>query len=177
MPTKRPSAEDLKRMLQLEELPLEGGYYRQTYVADDEILKEHLPERYAENKSTCSAILFLLTPESFSALHKLPTDEIYHYYLGDPAELYELLPDGTASKVILGADIVNGHKVQHVARRDAWQGSRVAPGGEWTLLGTTMAPGYTQADFELGSAASLISKYPSQEQIIRVLTREEERET
>jgi hypothetical protein len=173
MSAERPSAEDLKRLLHLEELPFEGGFFRQTYVANDEILKEHLPERYAESKSICSAILYLLTPDSFSALHKLATDEIYHYYLGDPAELYELHPDGTASKVVLGADIVNGQQVQHVARRDAWQGSRVAPGGEWTLLGTTMAPGYTQADFELGKAASLIREYPAQEQIIRFLTRDE----
>src|SRR3972149_6709361 len=109
----------------------------------------------------------------FFAFHQLPTDEVYHYYLGDPAELFELHPDGTTRLVTLGADIVNGHQVQHVVPRGTWQASRVAPGGEWALLGTTMAPGYTQSDFLLGYAASLIKKYPSQEQIIRQLTRDE----
>lgn len=172
MAAKRPSAQEIKRLLQLEALPFEGGFFRQTYLAQDEILKAHLPKRYAEDKSLSSAILFLLTPDSFSALHKLPTDEVYHFYLGDPAELTELHPDGTASKVILGADIVNGQVVQHVARRDVWQGSRVVPGGEWTLLGTTMAPAYSQSDFLLGDPASLIIEYPSQAEIIRQLTRE-----
>ena len=172
MPAK-PTAAEIRRLLQLEELPVEGGYFRQTYLSAEQILKLYLPERYAEDKPISTAILFLLTPEAFSAFHQLPTDEVYHYYLGDPAELFELHPDGTTRLVTLGADIVNGHQVQHVVPRGTWQGSRVAPGGEWALLGTTMAPGYTQSDFLLGYAASLIKKYPSQEQIIRQLTRDE----
>jgi len=172
MPAK-PTAAEIRRLLQLEELPVEGGYFRQTYLSAEQILKLYLPERYAEDKPISTAILFLLTPEAFSAFHQLPTDEVYHYYLGDPAELFELHPDGTTRLVTLGADIVNGHQVQHVVPRGTWQASRVAPGGEWALLGTTMAPGYTQSDFLLGYAASLIKKYPSQEQIIRHLTRDE----
>lgn len=169
----RPSAAEIKRLLQLEELPVEGGYFRQTYLSADQILKQYLPERYTEDKPTSTAILFLLTPDAFSAFHQLPTDEVYHYYLGDPAELFELHPDGTTRLVTLGADIVNGHQVQHMVPRGTWQASRVVSGGEWALLGTTMAPGYTQSDFLLGYAANLIKKYPSQEQIIRQLTRDE----
>jgi predicted cupin superfamily sugar epimerase len=169
--SKKISAEEIKKLLDLQPLPIEGGYFRQTYIAGDEIAKDHLPKRYSENKAVSSAIYFLLTPDSFSALHKLPTDEIYHYYLGDPAELLELHPDGTSRKVILGADILNGQQVQHVAPQGVWQGSRLIPGGEWTLLGTTMAPAYTQADFELGEAAQLISEFPSEEKLIRKLTR------
>lgn len=170
MPAK-PTADEIKRLLRLEELPLEGGYFRQTYVADDLTLKAHLPARYGEDKHFSSAIFFLLTPTVFSALHKLPTDEIYHYYLGDPAELLELRPDGTAGTVTLGADIVNGHSLQHVVRRGHWQGSRVTPGGEWCLLGTTMAPAYTQKDFTLGQRAALTREYTGHKEIIRSLTR------
>lgn len=166
------SAEEIRKQLQLVPLPIEGGYFRQTYLASDQIAKEHLPGRYPENKAVGSAILFLLTPDSFSAFHKLLTDEIYHYHLGDPAELFELHPDGSSNRVILGPDILGGQQVQHVVSQGVWQASRVTPGGEWTLLGTTMAPAYTQSDFELGETDKLIDDYPGQKEIITQLTRE-----
>ncbi|MEX1246888.1 MAG: cupin domain-containing protein [Anaerolineales bacterium] len=169
----RPNAEEIKRLLNLQELPFEGGFFRQTYVPTEQIAREHLPARYAESKPFSTAILFLLTPESFSAFHKLATDEVYHYYLGDPAELYELHADGSSRNVILGPDLVIGHQVQHVVPRGVWQGSQVHPGGKWTLLGTTMAPGYTQNDFELAQASVLIEAFPEQRDIIRQLTRTE----
>lgn len=165
------SVEELKRALNLEPLPLEGGFFLQTYLSAENLPKSSLPNRYGEDKSFSSAILFLLTPESFSAFHKLPTDEVFHYYLGDAAELHELHQDGSASKVILGPDILNGHKVQHVVAREVWQALRVRPGGEWTLLGTTMAPAYTQNDFQLGDAAKLTTDFPNHKEIIKQLTR------
>jgi predicted cupin superfamily sugar epimerase len=168
----RLTATEILRLLQLEELPFEGGHFRQTYVSRDQVPKQHLPERYSENKPFSTAILFLLTPLGFSALHKLPTDEVFHYYLGDPAELVELHPDGSARKIILGPDIIHGQVVQHVVRAGFWQGTHLKPGGEWTLLGTTMAPGYTQTDFELANAARLIEMYPAEADLIRQLTRE-----
>lgn len=160
-------------MLDLQELPIEGGFFRQTYVSTDLVAQEHLPTRYAETKSFCTAIIYLLTPESFSAFHRLPTDEVYHYHLGDPAELFELHSDGSSAQIILGPDIVSGHRVQHVVPRGAWQALRVQPGGKWTVLGTTMAPGYTQSDFELGQVSALQKKFPKHQKIIQQLTRTE----
>ena len=78
-----------------------------------------------------TAIYYLVTDaaDGFSALHRLPTDEVYHFYLGDPVEQLLLHPDGRSEVVMLGPDLAAGQHVQHVAPRDAWQGTRLRDGG------------------------------------------------
>jgi uncharacterized protein len=171
MPMNTP--QQLIEMFNLNPLPVEGGLFFQTYCSPESITRDHLPERYSGSKPFGTAIVYLLTPEpdSFSALHRLPTDEVYHFYLGDPVELLQLHPDGRSERIILGQDIFNGQKVQHVVPRDVWQGSHLIPGGKFALLGTTMAPGYTDEDYVGGEAEALIAKYPDREQIIKQLTR------
>ena len=154
-------------------LPGEGGLYRQTYLAGDTVQRACLPGRYGSDKPFSTAIYYLLTaePDSFSAMHRLPTDEVYHFYLGDPIEMLMLFPDGRSERVVLGQDILGGQKVQHVVPRDVWQGSRLAPGGQFALMGTTMAPGYTEPDYEDGQADKLSAQYPEQAELIGQLTR------
>jgi predicted cupin superfamily sugar epimerase len=165
--------EEIVEFLGLVPLPGEGGLFRQSYLADDTVLQDHLPGRYSSDKPLATAIYYLLTaePDSFSALHRLPTDEVYHFYLGDPVEMLMLFPDGHGERVILGQDILGGQKVQHVVPRGVWQGSRLAAGGRFALMGTTMAPGYTEPDYEGGRAAELIAQYPERAGLIRRLTR------
>ncbi|MGH7573188.1 MAG: cupin domain-containing protein, partial [Gemmatimonadota bacterium] len=105
-------------------------------------------------------------------LHRLPTDEVYHFYLGDPVEMLLLHPDGASETVTLGPDVLGAEKVQFVVSRGVWQGSRVAPGGNWALLGTTMAPGFEFADYEGGDREDLVARYPEAAGWIRALTRE-----
>ena len=138
------TAEQIIEHLELEPLPVEGGHYRQTYAAADDIAAEALPERYSRAKPLCTAIYYLLTDQadSFSALHRLPTDEIYHFYLGDPVEMLLLHPEGTSEQVILGQDLRVGQNVQFVVPAGVWMGSRLRDGGQFALMGTTMAPGY-----------------------------------
>jgi len=157
----------------LEPLPEEGGLYYQTYKSPEEISREVLPDRYREKRPFGTAILFLLTdhPNSFSAMHRLLTDEIYHFYLGDPIEMLQLYPDGSHRIVVIGNDILAGQEIQYVAPRGAWQGSRLKEGGSYALIGTTMAPGFEWGDFELGKSAELIREYPAAEKHIRRLTR------
>lgn len=159
--------------LGLAPLPFEGGYFRQTYVATDQLPIDRLPARYANGKPLATAIYYLLTdePDSFSALHRLPADEIYHFYLGDPVELLMLFPDGRGERIVLGHDILAGQRVQHVVPAGVWQGSRVVAGGRYALMGTTMTPGFTEPDFEAGHAAALTAQYPAQAPLIRQLTR------
>lgn len=154
-------------------LPIEGGYFRQTYRTEETVPRAALPARYAGDKTFCTAIYYLLTssPDSFSALHRLPTDEIYHFYLGDPVEMLLLHPAGRSQQVILGPDVLNGQQVQFVVPRGVWQGSRLVAGGRFALLGTTMAPGYDDADYVGGDRAELIHLYPEQAALIRALTR------
>lgn len=159
--------------LGLEPLPLEGGLFRQTYRSPETISRQHLPERYQGDKPFSTAIFYLLTADadSFSALHKLPTDEMYHFYLGDPVELLQLHPDRTSRRVILGQDLLAGQKLQHLVPHGVWQGSHLIPGGHFALLGTTMAPGYTPEDYVGGDAGELIVQYPDRVELIRQLTR------
>ena len=167
--------EQLIKMFNLEPLHIEGGLFFQTYCAPETISRERLPGRYPADKPFGTAIVYLLTADldSFSALHKLPTDEVYHFYLGDPVELLQLHPDGSSERIILGQDLLGGQKVQHVVPRDVWQGSHLLPGGEFALLGTTMAPGYTDEDYIGGDPDELIAAYPHREALIEQLTRRE----
>lgn len=167
------SIADIKRKFNLEPLPVEGGWFTRTYLSKEIIPQDALPDRYTTEKHFGSAILFLLTPEAdcFSALHNLPTDEIYHFYLGDPVELLQLHPDGHSEHIILGQDILAGQRVQYVARRGIWQGSRLIPGGSFALLGTTMAPGFSNDDFYNGCRSELVEQYPHEAELIRALTR------
>ena len=167
------TAEQIIEHLELEPLPVEGGHYRQTYVASDDVAAEALSKRYGRAKPLCTAIYYLLTgqPDSFSALHRLPTDEIYHFYLGDPVEMLLFHPDGRSERVILGQDLQAGQHVQVVVPAGAWMGSRVLEGGQFALMGTTMAPGYDNQDYEGGEAAELERQYPDRAELIRQLSR------
>ncbi|HET6341682.1 MAG TPA: cupin domain-containing protein [Gemmatimonadota bacterium] len=170
----RLEAASLIERLGLVPLPDEGGHYRETWRAKETAPAGTLPVRYRGDRSFGTAILYLLTsdPDSFSALHHLPTDEVYHFYLGDPVEMLLLYPDGRSETVALGHDVLGAEKVQFVVPRGVWQGSRVAPGGSWSLLGTTMAPGFEFADYEAGDRDELVAGYPEAAGRIRALTRE-----
>jgi hypothetical protein len=148
------TAQDIIKTLALAPLPLEGGYYAETY------------------RSTFgTAIYYLLTADSYSAMHQLPGDEIFHFYLGDPVEMLQLRPDGTGEVVILGPDILHGMRPQTVVAGGVWQGSRLATGGSFALLGTTMAPGFAFADYVAGEAAQLSATYPEHAERIKRLTK------
>lgn len=156
----RPTIQEIVDTLGLEPLGREGGMFRSTYRS---------PALCGE-RNAGSAIFFFLTANSFSHLHRLPTDELYHFYLGDPVEFLELLPDGSSNRVLIGPDIVHGQKLQMLARAGVWQGSHMLEGGEYALMGTTMSPGFAESDYEHADADALIAQYPSQAELIRKLT-------
>jgi hypothetical protein len=167
------TAPELIARLRLAPLPVEGGHFRQTYVSEEMLPAAALPARYGRAKPLSTAIYYLLTDEadSFSALHRLPTEEVYHFYLGDPVELLLLHADGRSELAVLGADLMAGQSVQLVVPRGAWQGSRLRAGGRLALLGTTMAPGWDALDYEGGDREALIRRYPGEAERIRALTR------
>src|SRR5262245_25868018 len=158
-------------LLALQPLPVEGGFYRQTYCSSDRLPAAALPPRYGRDKSAGTAIYYLLRPDTFSALHRLPTDEVFHFYLGDPVEMLQLLPDGQGRVLMLGPDLLAGQRPQVVVQAGIWQGSRLLPGGAFALLGTTMAPGFDFTDYEAGDLAALREHYPAFTERIDRLTR------
>jgi predicted cupin superfamily sugar epimerase len=142
--------EDLVTHYGLQPLPREGGLFRRTWAG---------PGR-PDGRPAGSAIVVLLTSDDHSALHRLPTDEVWHFYLGDPLELLLLAPDGTSRTAVLGPALQDGQHVQFTVPARTWMGARVAAGGAWSFFGCTMAPGFTDADYEHGDAAALTARYP-----------------
>ncbi|MFF7872106.1 cupin domain-containing protein [Streptomyces qaidamensis] len=153
--------EDLIAHYGLEPIPSEGGLFRQTWAG---------PER-PDGRPEGTAIVALLTADDFSALHRLPTDEIWHFYRGDPLELLLLALDGTTRTVVLGPEVLRGQHVQFTVPAGTWMGGRVEAGGSWTLFGCTMAPGFTFAGYEHGDAAELTARYPAEAAGIARLSR------
>lgn len=150
--------------LGLEPHPEEGGYFRETYRST----RSFEPgDPYGGDRSVSTAIYYLLTPDTCSTMHRLMGDEVFHFYLGDPVDMLLLYPDGAAERVVLGPD-VESMRVQQVVPGGTWQGSRLAPGGAWALLGTTMAPGFEPADYEAGTL-DLARAYPEEAAAIRSL--------
>ncbi len=165
-----PSANEIIRLLDLQPLAMEGGYFRETYRSKQILTPAALGPAYRQNKAAGTAIYYMLTPDTFSALHRLPTDEIFHHYLGGEVEMLQLWPDGHSELVILGKDLAAGQRPQVVVPAGVWQGSRLLKGGVFALMGTTMAPGFDYADFESGVRADLCSNYPDHAERIRSLT-------
>ena len=163
-----PTADELIRYLGLEPHPKEGGFFRETYRAADSCAV--LPSRYQGPRCASTAIYYLLTPGTYSALHRLQTDEIFHFYLGDPVRMLQLDSNGQGRTVVIGPDVMNGQDVQVVVPRGVWQGSLLEPGGAFALLGCTVAPGFEYVDYESGDRQALSREYPAFTELIHRLT-------
>ena len=152
-------------------LPSEGGYYAETYRSPELIKRECLPVRYSGSRNVSTAIYYLLEPNTFSALHRVASDEIFHFYLGDPVEMLQLWPDSSSKVVLIGSDIEQGMVPQVVVPQGVWQGARLVNGGQFALLGCTVSPGFEFADYENGSRNLLSQAYPDRKDMICALTR------
>lgn len=164
-------AEQVRELLQLTPLELEGGFFRETYRSRWQVSSEYLPEGMHGTRSVGTAIYYMITPESFSTLHRLPGTEVFHFYMGDPVVMLQLHPDGTSRTLTLGIDLASGQEPQVVVRGNVWQGCRLAPGGKWALLGTTMSPGFDYADYVTGARDELVAQYSEVAEMIRQCTR------
>ena len=165
------TANEVKQLLQLQPLAIEGGFFRETYRSRWNVAAEYLPDGTRGPRSIGTAIYYMITPETFSPLHRLPGSEIFHFYLGDPAIMLQLLPDGSSQTITLGSDLAGGQQPQVVVRGGIWQGCKLAPGGNFALLGTTMSPGFDYADYENGDREQLIKQYPGAAEFIKEYTR------
>jgi predicted cupin superfamily sugar epimerase len=164
-------AEKLKSLLNLVPLSIERGYFVETYRSPEMISPESLQGRYSSQRSVGTAIYCLLEPGTFSEIHRVASDEIFHFYLSDPIEMLQLWPDGSGKRVLIGTEIENGMAPQLVVPHGVWQGARLAAGGKFALLGCTVSPGFDYADYESGSRQHLCDAYPEHREMICTLTR------
>jgi predicted cupin superfamily sugar epimerase len=148
----RAEGERVAAMLGLEPLPGEGGLFRRTHI-----------------DAHSSAIYYLLLAPDFSAMHRLAATETYHWYAGSPIQMLLLGAHGQVEEPVLGPDLAAGQRPQIVVPAGTWQGS--SPAGEWSLVGTTTAPPFDWAGFELGERAALTARHPEVADRIAALTR------
>ncbi len=163
-------SEDVIEKLGLSPHP-EGGYFRETYRSGDSIASTSLPARYGTSRSVSTAIYFLLTGKTFSAFHRLKSDEFWHYHLGDPVELHLIHPDGRHECVMVGPDLAAGHIPQFMIPHGTWFAATVRNADGFILLGCTVAPGFDFADFEMAGRDSLTSEFPQHAALISTFTR------
>lgn len=159
---KRMPIEKIIDMLDLQPLVREGGLYKETYRC----------KTLLSGRSCGSAIYFLMTENAFSHLHRMQTDEVYHFYAGDPVELLEITADNVAKRHVLGCDLASGQRPQVIIPGGSWQGSRLISGGEYALFGTTMSPAFIPEDYENADGHIMAKKYPEHAELIRALTGE-----
>jgi hypothetical protein len=135
------------------------------------IPQECLQGRYSGSRTVATAIYYLLEPNTFSEIHRVASDEIFHFYLGDPVEMLQLWPDGSGKRVLIGTDLERDMVPQVVVPHRVWQGARLVTGGEFALMGCTVSPEFEYADYESGSQQLLSEAYPEHRGMICALTR------
>ncbi len=148
----------------------EGGYYREIYRSSESIPKEALPERFGGARSFCTSIFYLLKGGQVSRLHRLKSDEIWHFYDGAPVTIHTIAPDGGFAETQLGRDAEAGQVFQAMVPAGTWLGASVSLDGSYSLVGCTVAPGFDFADFELGRREKLLDMFPEHSELIRKLT-------
>lgn len=148
----------------------EGGYYRETYRSGQRLLGCCL-HQHEGVRVAATAIYFLLQGNQFAALHRLRSDEMWHFYAGSTLTLHIIDPQGNLSQVKLGKDVANGETFQVVVPGGCWFGATLDDPHGYTLVGCTVAPGFEFEDFELGSRQQLIEQYPQHRELIERLTR------
>ncbi|TDB68942.1 cupin domain-containing protein [Arundinibacter roseus] len=149
----------------------EGGYFAETYRAAELISAQALPSRFGGARSFGTAIYFLLEGHHVSALHRIQADELWHFYTGDPLEVFVIDPEtGELSIIRLGNDPEAGQVFQAVVPAGMWFGSKPMAGGSYSLVGCTVAPGFDFEDFELADRSDLLGRYPQHSALIEQLT-------
>lgn len=146
----------------------EGGYYKEVYRA--ELVIE--PTGFAGKRNICTGIYFLLEAGQFSALHRIKSDEIWHFYDGQAVDIFTIDPSNDSAQILrLGLDIEHGEQPMHIVKAGHWFGALPAFSEGYALVGCTVAPGFDFMDFEMPDRAFFVNTYPQHRHWIERLTR------
>jgi uncharacterized protein len=163
------TAERLVEQLVLSRHP-EGGWFRESYRCTESIPKEGLPQGFGGSRSVCTGIYFLLQRGEISALHRIKSDELWHFYAGTGLTIQVITRSGEHLELKLGRDLDAGESFQAMVPAGCWFGAEVSGAGEYALVGCTVAPGFDFADFEMGKRGELLRDFPDMEEVIVRLT-------
>jgi uncharacterized protein len=148
----------------------EGGYFREMYRCADIIPGKALPHRFAGARSFSTAIYFLLKSGQISVLHRIHSDELWHFYQGSAVTLQLIHPTGERQTLHLGSDPEKSESLQIVVPAGCWFGACVDALQSYALVGCTVAPGFDFQDFYLGKREDLLKQYPQHLQVIEQFT-------
>ena len=153
----------------------EGGYFKETFRSEVELSANALPAHFGGMRSASTAIYFLLTTARASSFHRIESDEVWHFYAGDPLEVFGIHPDGRLEVWLLGGPETEGASFQATVPAGIWFGSAVKNTGDpnsdhFSLCGCTVAPGFDFDGFELADRQGLLAEFPQHADLITKLT-------
>jgi predicted cupin superfamily sugar epimerase len=154
------TAEQIRKLLELEPNAT-CGFVKLTFVSPQALAAGTLPAPFAQARPVGSALYFMVTPQAPVRLHRIRNDQLYHYYLGDPLELFLLHANGTSERVVVGPDIGAGQRVQFLIPGNTFHTARLLGRGQWFLGASTEWPGVIPDDVEIGDVDALAAKYPA----------------
>ena len=159
------TAQDIIKHLNLERHP-EGGYFKETYRSMEVIELSN----YQGKRNYSTAIYYLILKHKISAFHKIKQDEMWHFYGGSPLELHVISDRGEYEKVLVGNKFSQGEVPQYLVNGGNYFAARVIPGGDYSLVGCTVSPGFDFKDFTMPKRADLIRQFPEYATLITELT-------
>jgi uncharacterized protein len=154
------TADEIRNLLKLE-ANATCGFVRLTFLSTDSIRPGGLPAPFADGRPLGSALYFMVTPGAPVRLHRIRNDQLYHYYLGDPLEVFLLHADGTTERIIVGPDLRSGQRVQQLIPGNTFHTARLIGRRRWFLGASTEWPGVIPADVEIGNVDELAGRYPA----------------
>ena len=147
----------------------EGGHFKEVYRSDEKIKRSALPGRFPDDRAFSTSIYFLLQKREFSAFHKIKSDEVWHFYDGDPVSITMIDDKGKLTTYKLGLSPHKGIMPQVTIPANNWFASETT--GNFSLVGCTVSPGFDFDDFEMADRDLLISQNGEHREIIERLTR------
>ncbi len=156
-------AQDIIDKLKLIPHP-EGGFYRETYRSGYRIVNDK-----NENRNLSTAIYYLLEAEEKSLFHRIQSDELWFFHLGQPLEII-LIEDARLTTIMLGNDIENNEVPQITIPANTWFAARVKNGKGFALVSCTVAPGFDFEDFDLAKREELMQQFAHLKEVIEIFT-------
>ena len=154
------TADQIRKLLELEPNAT-CGFVKLTFVSTQALAAGTLPAPFAQARPVGSALYFMVTPQAPVRLHRIKNDQLYHYYLGDPLELFLLHADGRSERIVVGPDIAAGQRVQFLIPGNTFHTARLIGQKRWFLGASTEWPGVIPDDVEIGDLDVLAAKYPA----------------
>jgi len=148
----------------------EGGFFTEIYKSDEKINSRCLPARYKGSRSFSTSIYFLLKGDQISYLHKVKSDELWHFYDGCSIKLNIIDEKGNLSTLLLGRNLTGGEILQAVVENNCWFCAELTDKSSFSLVGCTVSPGFEFDDFEIGKRDELLTRFPQHNKLIKKFT-------